>query len=106
MKDMQDLMKQAQEMQSRMQEAQDKMGALEVTGERGAGLVKVVLSGRYQAHSVEIDPSLLTEDRDMLEDLIAAAINDAVRRVETAQKQKMSEMAQGLGLPPGVKLPF
>ena len=106
MKDMNELMKQAQEMQSRMQEAQDKMGAMEVTGESGGGMVKVVLSGRYQAHAVEIDPSLLREDRDMLEDLIAAAINDAVRRVEATQKQKMSEMAQGLGLPPGVNLPF
>jgi DNA-binding YbaB/EbfC family protein len=106
MKNLGQIMKQAQEMQSRMQEAQDKMGELEITGESGGGMVKVVLSGRYQAHSVEIDPSLLAEDRDMLEDLIAAAINDAVRRVEATQKQKMSEMAQGLGLPPGVKLPF
>ena len=101
---MQDLMKQTQEMQSRMQEAQDKMGELEITGESGGGMVKVVLSGRYQAHSVEIDPSLLAEDRDMLEDLIAAAINDAVRRVEATQKQKMSDMAQGLRLPPGLML--
>lgn len=107
MKGIGDLMKQAQEMQSRLQETQESLAKEKVVGEAGAGLVKVTLSGRHEAHRVEIDPSLINPDeREILEDLVAAAINDAVRRVESTQKEKMAEMAQGMGLPPGFKLPF
>lgn len=99
-------MKQAQAMQSRIEEAQSRLQKMEVVGESGAGLVSVTLSGRYEALKVEIDDSLLTEDRNMLEDLVAAAFNDAVRRVEVMQKEKMSEFTKGFGLPPGMGLPF
>ena len=92
-------MKQAQAMQSRIEEAQSRLQKMEVVGESGAGLVSVTLSGRYEALKVEIDDSLLTEDRNMLEDLVAAAYNDAVRRVEVMQKEKMSEFTKGFGLP-------
>jgi len=105
MKGLGDLMKQAQQMQEQMQELQAEMAKLEVTGEAGAGLVKVVLNGRHEARRVTIDDSLLREERSVLEDLVAAAINDAVRRVEAAQQEKMSGMAAGLGLPLG-KMPF
>jgi len=105
MKGLGDLMKQAQQMQEQMQELQAEMAKLEVTGEAGAGLVKVVLNGRHEARRVTIDDSLLQEERSVLEDLVAAAINDAVRRVEAAQQEKMSGMAAGLGLPLG-KMPF
>jgi len=105
MKGLGDLMKQAQQMQEQMQEMQAEMARLEVTGEAGAGLVKVVLNGRHEARRVSIDDSLLSEERSVLEDLIAAAINDAVRRVEAEQQEKMSGMAAGLGLPLG-KMPF
>ena len=106
MKGIGDLMKQAQQMQEKMQALQLELAQLEVTGEAGAGLVKVTLNGRHEARRVEIDPSLGKEDRDVLEDLIAAAINDAVRRVERAQQEKMAGLTAGLGLPPGVRLPF
>lgn len=106
MKGMGDLMKQAQQMQERMQELQQELAEAEVTGESGAGLVKITLNGRHEARRVEIDPSLLTEDREVLEDLIAAAITDAARRVERAQQEKMAGLASGLGLPAGFKLPF
>lgn len=106
MKGLGDLMKQAQAMQSRIEEAQSRLHDMEVVGESGAGLVKVTLSGRYEARRVEIDDSLLAEDKNMLEDLVAAAYNDAVRRVEVIQKEKMSEFTKGLGLPPGIGLPF
>ena len=97
-----DLMKQAQEMQARLKEAQDSLARTRVVGESGAGLVKVTLSGKHEAFSVEIDPSLMkSEDREVLEDLVAAAINDAVRRIETNQKDQMSKFGEGLGLPPG-----
>lgn len=105
MKGLGDLMKQAQAMQERMQQAQQELAELEVRGESGAGLVQVVMNGRHEVRRVRIDPSVAGEDREVLEDLIAAACNDAVRRVEAAQKEKMAGMASGLGLPID-KLPF
>ncbi|SDW60892.1 YbaB/EbfC family nucleoid-associated protein [Marinobacter mobilis] len=101
-----DLMKKAQQMQEEMQKAQEEIAKAEVTGESGAGLVKVVMNGRHDVRSVEIDSSLMTEDKDVLEDLLAAAVNDAVRRVEANQKDKMSGMMSGMGMPPGFKMPF
>ena len=101
-----DLMKQAQAMQDSMKKAQEAIAAMEVEGEAGAGLVKVVMTGRHDVRRVTIDPSLLGEDKDMLEDLVAAAINDAVRRVEAASQEKMAGLTAGLPLPPGFKLPF
>jgi DNA-binding YbaB/EbfC family protein len=106
MKGMGDLMKQAQQMQERMADLQRELAEAEVTGESGAGLVKVTLNGRHEARKVDIDPSLMNEEKEMLEDLIAAAFTDAARRVEQAQQEKMAGLTAGLGLPPGVKLPF
>ncbi len=106
MKGMGDLMKQAQQVQERMADLQKELAEAEVTGESGAGLVKVTLNGRHEARKVDIDPSLMEEDKEMLEDLIAAAINDAARRVEQAQQDKMAGLASGLGLPGGFKMPF
>lgn len=100
------LMKQAQQMQENMKRMQDELALLEVEGQSGAGLVKVVMTCRHDVKRVKIDPTLLGEDRDMLEDLVAAAINDAVRRVETTTQEKMSGLAGGMALPPGFKLPF
>ena len=100
------LMKQAQQMQDNMKRAQDELALIEVEGQAGAGLVKVVMTCRHDVKRVKIDPSLMTEDRDMLEDLVAAAMNDAVRRVETTTQEKMSGLASGMPLPPGFKLPF
>ena len=100
------LMKQAQEMQDNLKRAQDELAATEVEGRAGAGLVKVVMTCRHDVKRVSIDPSLLSEDRDMLEDLVTAAMNDAVRRVESTTQEKMSGLAAGLPLPPGFKLPF
>jgi DNA-binding YbaB/EbfC family protein len=100
------LMKQAQEMQNNLKKAQDELALIEVEGQSGAGLVKVVMTCRHDVKRVSIDPSLSGEDRDMLEDLVAAAINDAVRRVEQTTQEKMSGLAQGLPMPPGFKLPF
>ena len=100
------LMKQAQQMQDNMKRAQDDLALIEVEGQAGAGLVKVVMTCRHDVKRVKIDPSLMTEDRDMLEDLVAAAMNDAVRRVETTTQEKMSGLASGMPLPPGFKLPF
>ncbi len=101
MKGIGDLMKQAQEMQSKLQEAQAQMAAIEVTGESGAGMVKVTMNCRYEVKRVEIDPSLMGEDKEILEDLIAAACNDTVRRVERTQAEKMSELTGGINLPFG-----
>jgi hypothetical protein len=101
-----DMMKKAQKMQENMQKAQEEIAKAEVTGESGAGLVKVVMNGRHDVRNVEIDPSLMSEEKDILEDLLAAAVNDAVRRVEANQKDKMSGMMSGMGLPPGFKMPF
>lgn len=100
------IMKQAQAMQEQMQKAQEELLNLEVTGEAGAGMVKVTMTCRHDVKRVELDPSLLEDDKDMLEDLIAAAMNDANRRVEEKTKEKMAGMTAGLGLPPGMKLPF
>ncbi|HIG79290.1 MAG TPA: YbaB/EbfC family nucleoid-associated protein [Cycloclasticus sp.] len=102
-----DLMQQAQKMQEKMQEAQQKLAELEVTGESGAGLVKIVLTGKHEARSLSIDPSLIADnDQEMLEDLIVSAINDAVRKVESESKDSMTNMTAGIPLPPGFKLPF
>ncbi|MGB5179762.1 MAG: YbaB/EbfC family nucleoid-associated protein [Gammaproteobacteria bacterium] len=100
------LMKQAQEMQANMQKAQEEIASLEVTGESGGGLVKITLTGKYEARRVSIDDSLLGDDKDMLEDLVAAAINDAAHKVEATTQERMSGLTSGLNLPPGMKLPF
>ena len=100
------LMKQAQQMQDNMKRAQDELALLEVEGQAGAGLVKVLMTCRHDVKRVTIDPSLLAEDKDMLEDLLAAAGNDAVRRVETTTQEKMSGLTMGMPMPPGFKLPF
>lgn|SRR5690606_18187935 len=99
--DMNEMMKQLQQMQARMQAAQESLQQQEVTGESGAGLVQVTMNGRHEVHRVRIDPSLLTEDCGMLEDLVAAACNDAVRRVEALGREQLGQMAAGLGVPPG-----
>lgn len=100
------LMKQAQQMQADMQKAQAEMAALTVTGESGAGLVKITMTCKHQVQALEVNDSLIAEDKDMLEDLIVAAFNDAIRRVEQTVQDKFSGMASGLNLPPGMKLPF
>lgn len=100
------IMKQAQAMQDKMQKVQAEIAAMEVTGEAGAGLVKVTMLGNHNVRRVSIDDSLMQDDKDMLEDLIAAAINDAVRRVDETSKEKMAAVTGGLQLPPGMKLPF
>jgi DNA-binding YbaB/EbfC family protein len=100
------LMKQAQEMQASMQRAQEELANLEVTGESGGGLVKVTMTGKHEARRVSIDSSLVGDDKDMLEDLVAAAINDATHRIEAATKERMTGLTAGLNLPPGMKLPF
>ncbi|WP_455234797.1 YbaB/EbfC family nucleoid-associated protein [Thiogranum longum] len=100
------LMKQAQQMQANMQKAQEEIASMEVTGESGGGMVKVTMTGRHEARRVEIDASLLSDDKEMLEDLVAAAINDAAHKVEAMTQERMSSMAAGLNLPAGMKLPF
>ncbi|HWA14442.1 MAG TPA: YbaB/EbfC family nucleoid-associated protein [Burkholderiales bacterium] len=100
------LMKQAQQMQENLKKAQEEIAAMEIEGQSGAGMVKVVMTGRHDVRRVSIDPSLLGDDKDMLEDLVAAAVNDAVRRVETATQEKMGSLTSGFNLPPGMKLPF
>jgi hypothetical protein len=89
-----------------MKKAQEAIAAMEIEGQSGAGLVKVLMTGRHDAKRVTIDPSLLSEDKDMLEDMVAAAINDAVRKIDAASQEKMAGLSAGLGLPPGMKLPF
>jgi DNA-binding YbaB/EbfC family protein len=103
---MNQFVKQAQALQANMQKAQAEIAGLEVTGEAGGGMVKVVMTGRHEVKRVQIEPSVIGEDREMLEDLIAAAINDAVHRLEAASQAKLSAAMGGLSLPPGVKLPF
>ena len=98
--------KQAQALQANMQKAQAEIAALEVTGESGGGMIKVIMTGRHEVRRVQIDPSVIGEDREMLEDLITAAINDAVHRVESASQAKMAAAMGGISLPPGMKLPF
>jgi len=100
------LMKQAQQVQENMKRIQEELATLEVEGQSGAGLVKVVMTCRHDVKRVTIDPSLLSDDKDMLEDLVAAAVNDAVRKVESTTQEKMGSLASGMGLPPGMKLPF
>ncbi|QIZ75895.1 YbaB/EbfC family nucleoid-associated protein [Ferrimonas lipolytica] len=100
------MMKQAQKMQERMQQAQEEIAKMECTGESGAGLVKITMNGAHNVRRVEIDESLMEDDKEMLEDLIAAAINDAARRIEDDQKKRMAEVTGGMNLPPGMKLPF
>ena len=100
------ILKQAQQLQTSMQKAQEELANVEVTGEAGAGMVQVVMTGRHDVRRVTIDPSLLSEDREMLEDLVAAAVNDAVRKVERTVQERMSGLTAGLGLPGGLKLPF
>ena len=100
------LMKQAQAMQDNLRRAQEELATMEVTGESGAGLVKVQMTCKHDVKRVTIDPSLLADDKDMLEDLVAAAVNDAVRRVESTTQEKMAGVTAGMGLPPGFKLPF
>jgi len=100
------LMKQAHQMQENMKKAQEDLARIEVEGQSGAGLVKVVMTCRHDVKRVAIDKSLMGEDKDMLEDLLAAAINDAVRRVESTTQEKMAGLTMGMPMPPGFKLPF
>ena len=100
------MMKQAQQMQENMKKMQDKLAEVEVEGVSGAGMVKVLMTFRNDVRRVTIDPSLLSDDKEMLEDLIAAAMNDAVRKAEETTQEKMSGFTAGLNLPPGFKLPF
>lgn len=100
------LMQQAQKMQADMQKVQAEMGKLSVTGESGGGMVKIIMTCKHEVCALHIDDTLVGDDKDMLEDLIVAAFNDAVRRVEKTVQEKFSGMASGFGLPPGMKLPF
>jgi|SRR5690625_51444 len=100
------LMRQAQQMQENMKKAQEALAELIVEGESGGGLVKVAMSCRHDVKRVSIDPSLFEEDRDMLEDLVAAAFNDALRKAEAASQEKMASVTAGLPIPPGMNLPF
>ena len=100
------LMKQAQAMQENLKRAQEELAQIEVEGQSGAGLVKVVMTCKNDVRRVTIDPSLLTDDKDMLEDLVAAAFNDAVRKAEATSTEKMGKLTAGMPLPPGMKFPF
>jgi len=100
------LMRQAQQMQENMQKAQAELADIEVVGESGAGMVKVTMNGKREAKKVSIEPKLLGEDKDMLEDLLTAAFNDGVRKIEARSQEKYAGLMSGLNLPPGVKLPF
>jgi DNA-binding YbaB/EbfC family protein len=100
------MMKQAQAMQATMQKVQSELAAMEVIGESGGGMVKVTMSGRHEVKRVQIEPAVASEDREMLEDLVAAAVNDAVHKVEARTQEKMSGLMAGMQLPPGLKLPF
>jgi hypothetical protein len=100
------LMKQAQAMQANMQKAQAEIETIEVLGESGGGMVKVTMNGKHQVRRVQIEPAAAGDDREMLEDLVAAAINDAVHKVEARVQEKMAALTAGLNLPPGMKLPF
>jgi DNA-binding YbaB/EbfC family protein len=100
------MMKQAQQLQANMQKAQAEIALMEVTGESGGGMVKVTMNGRHEAKRVQIDPSVPLDDREMIEDLVAAAINDAAQRVEKETQQRMSALMGGMNLPAGLKLPF
>lgn len=100
------LMKQAQELQASMQKAQQELAQAEVTGQAGGGMVSVAMSGRHEVKRVSIDPKLLGDDREMLEDLIAAAMNDAVNKLEALMRERFAGLTSGLPLPGGLKLPF
>ncbi len=100
------MMKQAQEMQEKMQKAQADVASLEVEGQSGGGLVKVLMTGRHELRKVDIDASLMTDDKEMLEDLVAAAVNDASQKLENKTKEVMEGATSGMQLPPGMKLPF
>ncbi|RZS56644.1 YbaB/EbfC family nucleoid-associated protein [Sphaerotilus mobilis] len=100
------LMKQAQAMQDNLKKAQDELALVEVEGQSGAGLVKVVMTCKHDVKRIAIDPSLLADDKDMLEDLVAAAFNDAVRRAESVSQEKMGKLTAGMPMPPGMKFPF
>ena len=106
MKGMGDIMKQAQKMQEEMQRVQQEIANAEVQGESGAGLVTIVMTGRHDVKRVSIDSSLMEEDKEILEDLIAAAVNDAVRKVESDSQQRMAKVTGGMQMPPGFKMPF
>lgn len=100
------LMKQAQAMQDNLKKAQDELGSIEVEGQSGAGLVKVTMTCKHDVKRIVIDPSLLADDKDMLEDLVAAAFNDGLRRAEEVSQEKMGRLTAGMPLPPGMKFPF
>ena len=100
------IMKQAQQMQANMQKLQEELGRMEITGQSGGGMVSVVMNGRHEVRRVSIDPSLLGDDKEMLEDLIAAAVNDAVHKVESTSQERMASVTAGMNLPAGFKLPF
>jgi len=106
MKGLDDMMKQAQQMQQKMQQLQEQAAAAEVVGQSGAGMVEVVMTGRHDVRKVTIDPQLLDEDKEILEDLLAAAVNDAVRKVEKNTSSIMGDLMAGMQLPPGFKFPF
>lgn len=106
MKGLKELMAQAQQLQEQMRAAQEDIAKEEVHGEAGGGLVRVTMSGRHDVRRVHLEPSLLGEDREVIEDLIAAAVNDAVKKVEQRSAEKMAGLMSGLNLPPGMKLPF
>ena len=100
------IMQQAQKMQDNFKKAQDELAAIEVLGESGGGLISIVMTGKREVRKVTIDPSLLSDDKDMLEDLVAAAINDAVHKVAKMKKEKMSDVTAGIPIPPGFQMPF
>ncbi len=100
------MMKQAQKMQEDMQKAQEEIASMQVEGQAGGGMVKVAMNGRHELRSVQLDDSLMGDDKEMLEDLLAAAVNDAVRKIEAESTSKMSGLTAGLNLPGGLKLPF
>ena len=100
------MMKQAQALQANMQKAQAEIASLEITGEAGGGMVRITINGRHEARRVQIEPAVFADDREMLEDLLAAALNDAVHKLEAASQAKMANLMGGLQLPPGMKLPF
>lgn len=100
------MMKQAQKMQADMQKAQEEIGNMEVEGQAGGGMVKVTMNGRHEVRRVSLDDSLMGDDKEMIEDLLAAAVNDAVRRIESETQEKMSGVTAGMNLPAGMKLPF
>jgi len=100
------IMKQAQQMQANMAKLQEELARMEVSGQAGGGMVSVIMNGRHEVRRVTIDPSLLGDDKDMLEDLIAAAVNDAVHKVESTSQERMASLTAGMNLPAGFKLPF